>query len=140
MAKKTVHRRHQPPRSDPTEAPLADIRAAFAKGRDMLAWADDWDGEGSPGYDEATWSRAREFLLEHAAHLWHSRQLAIPAPEILPGPAGSIDLEWRPPARELLLTIPAAPDGPIQFYGERAGQGAVKGNLLSSQATRRILA
>ncbi len=73
----------------------------------ILAWADDWDGEGSPGYQAATLERGRAFLIAGAAHLWEAQHRTLPAPRVTPGPDGSIDLHWRVEGRELLLNVPA---------------------------------
>jgi len=59
--------------------PLASLADAIVHSRRILAWPDDWDDEGSPGYDERVWLRAVGFLLSNAVQLWNDRGLAIPA-------------------------------------------------------------
>ncbi len=97
--------------------------------RSLLALADDWDGEGSPAYAKATWQRATNFLAENAASLYLLFGKWVEAPEISPGPYGSIDLHWQTPARELLVNVPAAASQPATYYGDDRGQNRLKGTL-----------
>jgi hypothetical protein len=94
----------------------------------ILAWTDDWDGEGSPGYQAATLERARTLLIAGASHLWDVRHSTLPVPRVTPGPDGSIDLHWRVEGRELLLNIPAEEGETISFYGDDA-RTKVKGEI-----------
>ncbi len=110
--------------------PLAPLAEAIVVSRRILEWPDDWDDEGSPGYDERVWLRAVGFLLSNAVRLWNDRGLAVAAPDIDPGAYGSIALDWRLPRHELLLVIPVGPDEPHRFYGhDGAFEHAVKGAL-----------
>lgn len=94
------------------------LHAAVDAARPILAWDDDWDGQGSPAYRAATLERARHFLVLGATRLWDTRQLATPAPQVTLGPTGSIDLHWRGNGRELLLNVPAEADETIAFSGD----------------------
>src|SRR5262245_38892437 len=85
---------------------LDHLRAVIEESRSMLDLEDDWDEAGSPGYDEATWRRAVEFLVQNAMLLREECHLRVEAPRIGKGPDGSIDLDWRLPKRELLVNIP----------------------------------
>jgi hypothetical protein len=96
----------------------------------MLQLEDDWDGEGSPRYDEATWTRAVAFLIGNASLLLRQQGVVMTAPEILPGPNGSVDLLWRVPGRELLVNVPTDPARPARYYGDdRTGRYPVRGEL-----------
>jgi hypothetical protein len=96
----------------------------------MLELEDDWDGEGSPGYEEATWQRAVDFLVGNASRLYDEYGVAIRSPRIRKGPRGSIDLHWRTPQRELLLNIPAESRVLADYYGDDgAGGQQTKGTL-----------
>jgi hypothetical protein len=101
--------------------PLRYLADEMAASRQMLDLSDDWDGEGSPGYAEATWQRAVTFLLAGATQLWGDQGIVVAAPEILPGPNGSVDLHWRTPDRELLVNVPADVDAPARYYGDHGG-------------------
>ena len=94
------------------------LSSAIQESRSLLDLPDDWDDEGSPGYAEATWMRAVDFLLHNAERLWQDQGVTVSAPEILPGPNGSIDLHWRVNNHELLLNIPANLDELADYYGD----------------------
>jgi hypothetical protein len=102
---------------------------AITKSRKMLDWADDWDGEGSVGYSEATWNRARDFILHNASRLWRICLVIISTPRISPGPDGSIDIHWKTGESELLINIPVDLSEPATYYGDNKAGQIVKGNL-----------
>lgn len=106
------------------------LAAEIDASRSMLELEDDWDGEGSPGYDEATWRRAVDFLVRNALRLNNEYGVALQSPRIRKGPRGSIDLHWRMPNRELLVNIPAKYGVPADYYGDDgAGGQQIKGML-----------
>lgn len=110
--------------------PLQPLAEEIVHSRRILEWPDDFDDEGSPGYDEAVWLRAVEFVVANAVRLWEDRQMVLPVPSIAPGPYGSIDLHWRPPRRELLLNIPVEAQEPVEFFGHDGAFGhQIKGSL-----------
>jgi hypothetical protein len=95
----------------------------------MLELEDDWDDRGSPGYQEHTWQRARDVLL-NVAHAYLTRTGQEPtAPKVTPGPDGSIDIHWRQPDRDLVVNVPAAAHDPLVFYGETRRGATAKGHL-----------
>ncbi len=95
----------------------------------MLYWEDDWDGEGSPAYTEATWSRAIKLILDSATRLYSSQRIQVAAPDILPGPDGSIDIQWRHGKRDLLINIATKSDEPATYHGDGDDANVVKGTL-----------
>ena len=106
----------------------------------MLDLADDWDGEGSPGYEETTWQRAVDFLVRNAARLYAEYGVLIEGPKIRKGPRGSIDLHWRTPTRELLLNVPADVDALADYYGDDgAGGHVIKGTLNPTEENAWLL-
>jgi hypothetical protein len=98
--------------------PLRPLAAEVVHSRRILDWPDDFDDEGSPGYDEAVWLRAVAFVVGSAPRLWQVRGVALPVPDIGPGPYGSVDIHWRIPGRELLLNVPVDEREPMNFYGD----------------------
>jgi hypothetical protein len=109
---------------------LGHLREVIEASRSMLDLEDDWDEAGSPGYDEATWRRAVEFLVRNATLRWDECRLRTDAPRIGKGPDGSIDLDWRLPNRELLVNIPTDPEAPATYYGDDgSGNFSTKGSL-----------
>lgn len=94
--------------------------AAIERARAILSWPDDWDGEGSPAYQEAT-------LAHTAAFLAHGHGRGLPTPHVWAGPDGSIDVRWEFAGCYLLVNV--EPDGAISFYGDGPGtetQGAYR--------------
>ena len=85
--------------------------------RGMVEWLDNWDGEGSPGYAEATWNRAAAFVRDNAIRLWEDGEKLMDAPDIQPGAMGRIVIEWSVGDRELIVAIPAEAMEQAEFYG-----------------------
>ena len=107
-------------------SPLSDLLSEIDRSREILSWEEDWDDEGSPRFQEATWEKATEFLERHARLLLKKYGLLMPTPRILPGPGGSIDLHWETERRELLINV--RPDSNLAgFYGEATGTNSLKG-------------
>ena len=105
---------------------VVDLLNEIDRSREILSWEEDWDDEGSPGFQEATWGKATEFLERHARLLLKKYGLLMPTPRILPGPGGSIDLHWETGRRELLINV--RPDSNLAgFYGEATGTNSLKG-------------
>jgi hypothetical protein len=113
----------------PEDAALAELLHAIEASRRILDLPDDWDGAGSPAFEEATWERAADFLRRRASALWEREGLALPVPQILPGPESSIDIHWQGSRRELLINIPSDNAAPITFYGDDYGQNKRKGQI-----------
>lgn len=106
------------------------LAAEINASRSMLELEDDWDGEGSPGYDDATWRRAVDFLVRNALRLSNEYGVVLQSPRIRKGPRGSIDLHWRVMDRELLVNIPGESGVPADYYGDDgAGGQQTKGTL-----------
>lgn len=105
-------------------AALAHLEAPIRASRTMLELKDNWDGDGSPRYDEETWNRAVDFVVETARGYWKNHGITAPAPRIGKGPEGSIDIHWLSPNRELLINIPPTAAESATFYGEDADDQA----------------
>ena len=82
-----------------------------------MEWPDNWDGEGSPRYDDATWNRAATFVRDNAIRLWEDEGKLMEAPDIQPGALGRIVIEWSVGDRELIVVIPASAKEQAEFYG-----------------------
>lgn len=109
---------------------LSELVSLFEESADILNLEDDWDGEGSSAYSEATWQRAEAFLIGGAVRAWKQSGLVTPTPALLPGPEGSVSLCWQLPDRYLLVSIPAQPEASIRFYGDNgAGTSGIKGDI-----------
>jgi len=115
------------------------LSLAIQESHSLLDLPNDWDGEGSPGYAESTWTRAVDFLLQNAERLWQDQGVEVSAPAILPGPDGSIDLHWNTKNHELLLNIPADPGGLAEYYGDTVDGNAVSGKLTIAARNQWLL-
>jgi len=93
---------------------------------------DGWDGEGSCGYAPETWERARRFLWDNALSLWTRDGIAAPAPGVMIGPDGSIDIYWDLPHSSLLLNVPDVASEAANYYGTREDGAEIKGSLDTS--------
>ena len=102
-------------------AELSNLIAAIEKSKYILALEDDYDDEGSEGYEFETWSNAIRFLTAYAKHCYETTAIAPPPPFIYHGPDGSIDIQWREAAFRLLINIPKG-DIPATFFGRSKGQ------------------
>src|SRR5438876_3492859 len=111
-----------------------DIAEAIASSRGILDLKYDWDEQDSPGYEEATWQRAWDFLVRQANFPRESLGRDLPVPRILPGPHGSIDVHWKMPRFELLVNIPKDTSKPATFYGDDFGNSSIRGHLNPAEA------
>jgi hypothetical protein len=108
---------------------LQGLHDTIVQSRSLLDWSADWDGEGAPGYAEATWTCAADLLTRLAIPAYHTFGIVLPAPAMLAGPAGGVDLHWTLPRRELLINI-SAMCARIAYYGDNgAGSDSVEGQL-----------
>ncbi len=110
-------------------APLAD---ALNQSRWMLDLEDDWDGEDSAGYAEATWERAARYVIDSAKFV-HELGLNMPIPKVQNGPEGTIDLFWETLSAKLLLNIPIEIEKPAQFYGHKSDGSEIRGPVDTAQ-------
>jgi hypothetical protein len=97
--------------------------------RMILSLADDWDGEGSPGYSRETMRRAAVFVRTQFDRLLDIFGMDAPVPYINPGPNGTIDIHWKQPTWQLLVNIPANEGEPASFYGDDTDGDSIKGTV-----------
>lgn len=90
---------------------------------------DNWDEEGSPSYKRTTWRRAVSHVVSHTKEMLEKHGIKVPPPRILPGPQGSIDIDWRMQDKELLINIPSDETRRGTFYGDEKGGLSIKGEL-----------
>lgn len=127
--------------SNPTPERISSrLAEAIRASRYILDLEDDWDEEGSPRFDEATWRRAIRFVKQVALSFRHSAGFWIEPPRILPGPKGSIDIHWKTTKRELLINIPKDEKEPADYYGSGSSADIIKGKIETSANNEWILA
>lgn len=107
--------------------PAGDLEDAINRSRKILELPANWDDAGSPSIGRETWERAATLLRNVASYLWAVRNTVLPAPHIAPGSEGSIDLHWKTPQRELLVSIPADLREAAPYYGDDYGSDKKKG-------------
>ncbi len=95
----------------------------------ILSLKENWDGEGAKSYKKETWERATEFIKKLSFFLWRQSQKLIAAPNILPGPDGSIDVHWKTAKFDLLINVPEDPTEPATFSSDDYGQNMIKGSF-----------
>ena len=111
-------------------SPLEEINDIIKSSRVMLDLEQDWDGEGASPIAESTWERAAEFMRKTASTLWTVHGRRMESPSLVPVADGSIDLHWKLPNRELLISIPARANALATYYGDdRRGWNIVEGKL-----------
>ena len=115
------------------------LEKSIEESKKLLLLEDDWDEEGSLGYSDLTWEKAITFLKENAINYFNNSGIWLTAPEICPGPDGSIDLLWKLVDRELLINIPVDENESADFYGDDSDNNIIKGKLNLTEMHEWIL-
>lgn len=95
---------------------LHAVADRLERSRTMLDLEEDWDGEGSRGYEEATWRRAATLVVTASVAHYRRGGSDVALPVITKGDDGSIDLQWRTPTRNILINVPADVDQRVSFF------------------------
>jgi len=95
----------------------------------ILALQENWDGEGGKPYLKETLDRAAEFVKKLSFALWKKTQKLISPPSLLPGPDGSVDVQWKTPKFDLLVNIPEDSNESATFASDDYEQNSVKGTF-----------
>ena len=114
------------------------LTQVIERSRAMLERELDEDEAQAP-YTEETWTRAAEFLRRNAKWVWDTHGVVLDAPDILPGPDGSIDLHWDYPGYEMLINIPADASAEAGFYGDARARTPIKGKFDANTINDRLL-
>jgi hypothetical protein len=119
---------------------IAQVEEAIESSRFILRLEENWDEEGSLGYDKDTWERATHFVRDITTQYLTNYKVQIDPPKITPGPDGSIDVRWKTQKRTLLINFPADGEKPADFFGSDRGTDTIKGTLdLSSPSPNQWL-
>ncbi len=116
------------------------IETAIHESRSILELKNDWDGQDGVGYSPNTWEKAVDLLRRQALAGVEEGGRSIPAPRILPGPNGSIDLHWKTQAFELLINVQECDEECASFYGDDCGKLTIEGTIDTGTANDALLA
>jgi len=61
--------------------------------------------------------------------VWKETQQLISPPNLLPGPEGSIDIQWKMEKFDLLINVPEDPQELPTFSSDDYTQNSIKGTL-----------
>lgn len=119
---------------------LAHVIDAIEESRALLELPNDWDGNGTPGFTEQTWTRAAEVLIAFATLLATHHRVMVEDVEILPGANGGLDIDVRSGDRQLLFAVSSHPQQEVRFYGDDGRRGKqVKATLDPSTIPKWLL-
>lgn len=119
---------------------LANIVEAVEQSRYILELEDDWDDEGSKGYQPLVWERVVIFLIRLSEKALDSFNIVLDAPRIYQGPEGSIDLLWHTDNYHLLVNFPEDENSPGSFYGDNFNTETFEGTFNPLEAHCSLLA
>ena len=108
---------------------LAYLFPTIEKSKSILLLEDDWDDEGSEGYDKVAWEAAAKFLMDYAQLLFQDFNVEIDTPKIHPGPKGSIDIIWEVKQYRLVVNINKNGEDALFYadnYKNQTTEGAFK--------------
>jgi hypothetical protein len=97
--------------------------------RSILDLPDNWDDEGSPGYNLATWERATNLVRKMSYEYKRKFGCSAEPPKIYNGPQGSIDVLWKLSNRKVLINIPANENEPSDFFGSDGAGDEIQGEI-----------
>jgi hypothetical protein len=99
----------------------------------ILALPEDFDEENSKIYQVETVDRAVLFVKKLAISALKVNNTVIPAPKILPGPDGSIDVCWKQDTFSLLINFPAEAEDLPTYFGEDTLGNTTEGSFDGSK-------
>lgn len=111
------------------ENSLLEINKAINESKYILDLHDNWDDDGSIGYEKSTWDRSVGFLTVLGRKAFEVFNVKIDAPKIYQGPDGSIDMLWKKENYKLLVNFPSDVELPISFYGNTGANETLKGSF-----------
>lgn len=98
---------------------------------------DNWDDEGSVGYNKATWNKTIAFLTKLISKTYIRKGITIQTPKIAHGPNGSIDIFWENEFYNLLVNIKSDSDI-VSYYGEFHNEESLKGTFKIGSDTNAL--
>ena len=111
---------------------LTYLFPVIEKSKSIFLLEDDWDDEGSEGYDKVAWEAAIKFLMDYAQSLYQDFNIQIDVPKIYPGPKGSIDIIWEVEQYRLVVNVNKNSED-IMFYADNYKNQTTEGTFKLSQ-------
>jgi hypothetical protein len=99
----------------------------------ILSLPEGFDEENSKAYQVETVDRAVMFVKKLAISALKVNNTVIPAPKILPGPDGSIDVCWKQDTFSLLINFPAEAEDLPTYFGEDTTGNTTEGSFDGSK-------
>ena len=107
---------------------LAYLFPVIEKSESILLLEDDWDDEGSEGYDKVAWEAAVKFLMDYAQSLYQDFNIQIDVPKVYPGPKGSIDIIWEVEQYRLVVNVNKNGED-VMFYADNYKNQTTEGTF-----------
>jgi hypothetical protein len=108
------------------------------KSKYILDLQDDWDDEGSEGYEELSWAASIKFILNYAKTLYDDFNVKIDIPKIYEGPKGSIDIIWETAKYRLVVNIDKNGEDAM-FYADNYNNQTTEGVFKLNSFNRSLL-
>ena len=118
---------------------FAHITEAIKKSEYIYSLKDDWDDNGSPGYNKKTWDRAVDFIAYYAYQIYDTESVIVDKPLIYEGPQGSIDIIWENENHRVGINVPSDERIPVSFYGDDRNKDSEKGTISEASKIKRGL-
>ena len=99
----------------------------------ILSLPKDFDGDNSTAYRAETVDRAVMFVKKLAISALKVNNTIIPAPKIMPGPDGSVDVCWKEDSFSLLINFPDDTDDLPTYFGEDTAGNTTEGSFDGSK-------
>ncbi|HMF31983.1 MAG TPA: hypothetical protein VKK79_11235 [Candidatus Lokiarchaeia archaeon] len=111
----------------PKKSELKDLLDDFK--REISDLNEDWDGEGAKKIIEETFKKVVNFLVDLNQKCRKARLGSIILPQIFPGTAGEIELQWNTDRFKLVVIIPENEKATAIYYATDYADGKIKGTL-----------
>ncbi len=117
---------------------LLYLLETIEKSKYILDLKDDWDDEGSEGYEELSWAVSIRFILKYAKALFEDFNVKIDRPKIYQGPKGSIDIIWETAKYRLVVNVDKNGEDAM-FYADNYSNQTTEGVFKLNHFNRFLL-
>lgn len=117
---------------------LLYLLETIEKSKYILDLKDNWDDEGSEGYEELSWIASIKFILDYAKALYNDFNVKIDIPKIYQGPKGSIDIIWETVTYRLVVNVDKNGEDAM-FYADNYSNQTTEGVFKLNHFNRFLL-